>query len=78
MENETTGLTPYEMVYGKQGRVTLQVLRDSWTDEIISGDSLNKSSVEYLEKLKNDLKLCNEVAVINAKHAQRQYVEQYN
>jgi len=78
MGNETTGLTPYEMVYGKEGRGPLQVLWDSWTDKIIDGDSLNESAVEYIKKLKNDLKLCNKVAVINAKHAQRQFVEQFN
>ena len=76
--NETTGYTPYEMVYGKVGRGPLEVLRDSWGGADVTHLPLNKSSSEYLTLLKSNLKLFNEYAEANCHEAQRTYVEQYN
>jgi len=78
MEIEKTGITPYEMVYGKKGRGPLEVLRDTWTDNIQKYPDLNKTNQEYLNMLKNDLKICNEVATEKAKIAQKKYVDHYN
>jgi len=30
MLNETTGFSPYQIVYGKVGRGPLEVMRDTW------------------------------------------------
>jgi len=78
LENETTGVTPYEMVYGKQGRGPLEIIRDTWTGKVQEYVGINKSAKDYLLKLKEDLKTCNEVATENSSVAQRKYVEQYN
>jgi len=71
MEYATIGITPYEMVYGKKGQGPLEVLRDTWTDNTQKCPDLSKTNQEYLNMLKSDLKICNEVAMENAKVAQK-------
>jgi len=78
MENETTGVTPYEVVYGKKGRGPLEVLRDTWSGNTQVYPDLQKNNKEYLSMLKNELKICNEVATENAKISQNKYVNSYN
>jgi len=78
MENQTTGVTPYNMVYGKAGRGPLEVLRDTWAEIDEASPVLNKSTQEYLSQLKSELTLCNDVAAKNCEISQRAYVEQYN
>jgi len=50
------------MVYGRKGRGPLEVLRDSWSENTQNYPDLNKTNQEYLQMLKNDLKICNDVA----------------
>ena len=44
MVNETTGFSAYEMVYGKTGRGSLEVLRGTWGGENSEFLKLNKTS----------------------------------
>ena len=77
MCNETTGVSPYLLVFGKQGRTLLDVMYDSW-----SGDAyqrkLKKSDLEYLCTLKENLAIAQEAALLHTENKQSQYINQYN
>ena len=76
--NVTTGLTPYQMVYGKPGRGPIQVLRDSWAGNIMGVPKLNKGSAEYLKQLEERFEVAHNLANKNTIVAQKHYAEQYN
>ena len=78
LPNATTGLSPYQLVYGRVGRGPLSVLKDTWSDDQADSPVLSGTSYEYLEKLKADLQVGVELAEQNAGKAQRSYVHQYN
>jgi len=78
MVNETTGYSPYQMVYGKVGRGPLKVMRYTWGRQDLNQLSLNKTSVEYLENHKKELEHCKELAAISCERTQSTYTEQYN
>jgi len=78
MPNATTGLSPYELVYGKPGRGPLSILRDTWSNDT-GNDPLNLcTEYEYYDKLRQDLVDANEIASKNSDQAQRKYTHQYN
>ena len=78
LPNATTGLSPYQLVYGRAGRGPLSVLKDTWSDDQADTPILSGTSYEYLEKLKSDLQVGARIAETNAGKAQRSYVHQYN
>ncbi len=78
MENESTGFSPYELVYGRASRGPLEILRDTWGGDKSPEKGLGKTSLEYLEQLRLDLSTYNDVAATNVANAQRAYTEQYN
>lgn len=78
MPNETTGLTPYFLVFGKEGRGVLDVLKDTWSGDINYPPTLNSSTVKYLETLKENLRIAQESAEIHAGKMQTAYIDKYN
>ena len=76
--NATTGISPYQLVYGKIGRGPLAVLKESWTNEKLVLDHLNKPVQEYLEIVQRNLEAVSNVAQRNVDKAQTMYVENYN
>ena len=74
--NETTGLSPFQLVYGKMARGPLSVLRDNWVEEY--PPMLNKSSTQYLESLKDNLKIAADIANKNCEKTQKAYTDQHN
>jgi hypothetical protein len=78
LPNETTGLTPYELLYGRAGRGPLEVLRDTWTGEIDNLPDMAEPVQKYLARLKSDLRIANDVATSNALVRQEAYVNQHN
>jgi len=74
----TTGLSPYELVYGKPGRGPLSILKDTWSNDT-GNDPINLST-EYLYyiMLKQDLIDAKEIATKNTDQAQTRYTHQYN
>jgi len=44
IKNDTTGISPYQRVYGKPGRGPLEVMRDTWTGDTEDTLILNKTS----------------------------------
>jgi len=76
--NATTGLSPYQLVYGRVGRGPLSVLKDTWADDLGDPPVLPGNASEYLEKLKSDLQVGMGIAADNAEVAQRSYAHYYN
>ena len=56
----------------------MDILRDSWTGDVDQTDTLLTSTQKYLDKLKLDLKLANDIANENSEKMQRKYVAQHN
>lgn len=77
LPHRTTGIPPYQMVYGNAARGPLAALRDSWTGSKLD-QKLSKSAAEYLNLLKEDLELVQKAAQDNTLVAQDSYVSYYN
>src|SRR5271163_3264872 len=53
-------------------------MRDNWVNDNSDTIILDKSAKKYLDRLKNDLKVCHDNADIKCAKAQQSYVDQYN
>ena len=69
--NASTGTSPYQMLYGRQPRGVLAVLKESWTPDTVILPGLAKSTIDYLDKLKVDLELAAQYASEHAEVAQK-------
>jgi transposase InsO family protein len=76
--NETTGFSPFELVYGRTVRGPLRILRESWTQEDEPEGGLKPSVVEYLLDLRRTLETCAEEAQKHAAEAQADYKRWYD
>ena len=74
----TTGLAPFQMVYGRLPRGILTLLKESWADEIDVPPNLTQTAVEYLQELKENLELAADYAAQHAEVAQQRYAHHYN
>ena len=77
--NETTGISPYQLVFEKTARTPLHVLHDSWvgspqTERV----GLTKPVAAYLEQLRERLKLASDIALDNCKSTQKRYADNCN
>src|SRR5258708_4976185 len=78
MENESTGFSPFEMVYGRQGRGPLDIINDTWKDKTQEELPVNKTAQAYLDKLREDIKIVSDIAASSSAETQRSYTERYN
>ena len=76
--NDTTGISPYQLLYGKPGRGPLAVLKDSWSNSPPDSVPLHHSVQDYMDKLKHNLDAGSAIAMKNAQVAQSNYVNYYN
>src|ERR1043165_1947928 len=62
--HETIGISPYQLVFGKVARGPLSALRDSWlkTEKDQTLPKLDKTGLEYLEILKQNLQIARDIA----------------
>jgi len=58
MPNATTGLTPYQMVYGHLPKGILSLVKDSWAGEVELPPNLSKTAYEYLTQLQQYRIIC--------------------
>ena len=78
LPNATTGLSPYQLVYGRTSRGPLSVLKDTWAGDRTEVPMLNDTAQKYLEDLKVNLQVGLDLAEENAAKAQAAYTNQYN
>ena len=76
--NETTGVPPWTMVYGKLPRGPLAVLKENWCGLRDAPLSLGQSTAEYLNDLRTNLEMANSYAIEHGKREQQRYVSRYN
>ncbi|GFQ84847.1 retrovirus-related Pol polyprotein from transposon opus [Trichonephila clavata] len=76
--HSTTGVSPYQLVYGLLPNGPLKLLKEVWTGdkEIPTGSS--KSIEEYLRDLTEKLKQAHNLARGNSEKAQAEYASRYN
>ena len=76
--NATTGVSPYKLVYGRNPRGPLAILKESWTGEASTSSSLGQSVENYLFELKAKLEEAASYAEGHTKSAQQNYAAHYN
>jgi hypothetical protein len=76
--NATTGQSPYLLVYGRQPRGPLTILKETWEGNRELPPSLGTSAVQYLQQLKENLEIALDKAQVYSKEAQSQYARYYN
>ena len=76
--NATTGVSPYQMVYGRIPRGVLAILKESWAGECPIEPHLPQSTVTYLQDLKEKLEMAAEYARQHSGPTQKHYADVYN
>lgn len=71
--NETTGRSPFELIYGRIPAAPLSILQKTWTGDWVVPVSLATSAAEYLSDLREKLAEANARAGDNSSLAQRKY-----
>ena len=74
--NETTGISPYELVFGRKVRGPMTILKNIFTNKDV--DDNQKPVYEYLIDLKNRLKIVTETAIAHASIKQCQAKAYYD
>jgi len=72
--NETTGVSPYTMVYSRLPHGPLAMLKNIWTNETDYPLPKNKSTVDFLKDLRHRLDVTQLYANSHAEKAQQRYV----
>ena len=78
--NETTGLPPYTLVYGRLpvGPLPVLILKNIWMNEGDFPTPKNKSTAEFLKHLRDKLETARSYSNAHAVSAQQRYVTRYN
>ena len=76
--NETTGVPPWVLVFGKLPRGPLAVLKEEWTGQRDPPLSFGQTTTEYLEELRKNLEVAETYVSSHAEQAQQKYVSRYN
>ncbi|XP_070183345.1 uncharacterized protein [Littorina saxatilis] len=73
---ESMGFSPFELLYGRSVKGPMQVLRQTWTEEEISGEQ--KTTAEYVVNLRNRIEETCNVARENLKKAASKQAKFFN
>jgi hypothetical protein len=76
--NETTGLPPYTLVYGRFAKGPLSILKETWVGERDLPLDLGKNATEFLEELREKMTKAREITEEHTKRMQDRYVNRYN
>ena len=76
--NETTGVPPALLAWGRVPRGPLAILKDTMTGKVELPLNLGKTASEYLEELKRNLEKSQDYATAHTEKAQQRYVSRYN
>ena len=69
--NESTGFSPFELMYGWHVRGPMQILKELWTGNIEQEEV--KSTYDYVINLQEKLKATMKIAMDNLKNAKGRY-----
>jgi len=76
--NETTGVPPALLVWGRVPRGPLAILKDTMTGKVELPLNLGKTASEYLEELRRNLEKAQDYATAHTEKAQQRYISRYN
>ena len=74
--NVSTGMSPYEMVYGRRVRGPMSILKNLFTNKFIEQET--KQVYEYLLDLRNRLRIGSEIAQNNDNESKKIYKKYYD
>ncbi|XP_042147303.1 uncharacterized protein LOC121836468 [Ixodes scapularis] len=76
--HDTTGVSPFRMLYGRDPVGPLAILGRSWAGDIEFPAELADAPADYLEKLKTQLELAADAAELTTSKQQEAYASHYN
>ena len=77
--NDTLGVSPYLMTFGRLPNGTLRILKENWVGSGSTPEvDLNRTTAEYLSDLAKNLQIIHDYADQHADHEQHRCVDIYN
>ncbi|GFU99270.1 retrovirus-related Pol polyprotein from transposon 17.6 [Trichonephila clavipes] len=71
--NTTTGVSPFRLLYGREARGPLAILKSSWAGEIHLPTNISQSAANYLQEMKINMEKAAESASLTAAQKQKAY-----
>ncbi|GFW95721.1 retrovirus-related Pol polyprotein from transposon 17.6 [Trichonephila clavipes] len=78
LPNTTTGVSPFRLLYGREARGPLAILKSSWAGEIHLPTNISQSAVDYLQEMKINMEKAAESASLTAAQKQKAYGDYFN
>ncbi|GFY26509.1 retrovirus-related Pol polyprotein from transposon 17.6 [Trichonephila clavipes] len=76
--NTTTGVSPFRLLYGREARRPLAILKSSWAGEIHLPTNISQSAADYLQEMKINMEKAAESASLTAAQKQKAYGDYFN
>ncbi|GFX29998.1 retrovirus-related Pol polyprotein from transposon 17.6 [Trichonephila clavipes] len=76
--NTTTGELPFRLLYGREARRPLVILKSSWAGEIHLPMNISQSAADYLQEMKINMEKAAESASLTAAQKQKAYEDYFN
>ncbi|GFW82638.1 retrovirus-related Pol polyprotein from transposon 17.6 [Trichonephila clavipes] len=76
--NTTTGVSPFRLLYGRESRGPLAILKSSWAGEIHLPTNISQSAADYLQEMKINMEKAAESASLTAAQKQKAYGDYFN
>ncbi|GFX21797.1 hypothetical protein TNCV_2310761 [Trichonephila clavipes] len=76
--NTTTGVSPFRLLYGREARGPLAILKSSWAGEIHLPTNISQSAADYLQEMKINMEKAAESASFTAAQKQKAYGDYFN
>ncbi|GFW06375.1 hypothetical protein TNCV_4774091 [Trichonephila clavipes] len=76
--NTTTGVSPFRLLYGREARGPLAILKSSWAGEIHLPTNISQSAADYLQEMKINMEKAAESASLTAAQKQKTYGDYFN
>ncbi|GFV05412.1 gag-Pol polyprotein [Trichonephila clavipes] len=73
--NTTTGVSPFRLLYCREARGPLAILKSSWAGEIHLPTNISQSAADYLQEMKINMEKAAESASLTAAQKQKAYGE---
>ncbi|GFW67847.1 retrovirus-related Pol polyprotein from transposon 17.6 [Trichonephila clavipes] len=73
--NTTTGVSPFRLLYGREARGPLTILKSSWAGEIHLPTNISQSAADYLQEMKINMERATESASLTAAQKQKRLME---
>ncbi|GFX83250.1 hypothetical protein TNCV_4988441 [Trichonephila clavipes] len=76
--NTATGVSPFRLLYGREARGPLAILKSSWAGEIHLPTNISQSAADYLQEMKINMEKAAESASLTVAQKQKAYGDYFN